>query len=106
MDRPYEHLREPGHLAQRLPNPRHNAFLQLAGGLIGEGESDDVGRVESASLRIEEVHNAPSYNLRLARPRASDQLQVSAGVLDRLLLRLRQLHAVPATISMPGSSSR
>ena len=48
MDRPDEHLRHAGQIAQDLTGPGDDALLEFGGSLVGERERDDVARSEGA----------------------------------------------------------
>ena len=92
-----EHLGESEHGAAGLADAPHDAGFQLGGGALGEGKRDDVARLQRVgTLWVEEVRDAASDDLGLARTRAGQDLQVAAAVRDGFSLGVGEVHACRA----------
>ena len=79
----------------RLPGSRHRPLFQFRGGLLGEGERDDVRGDEGvrASCR-EQMDDSPRNDFCLAGRGTGYELQVPKGLANRKLLIRSEIHGV------------
>ena len=82
VHRPDVHLGQAGDLAEFPLDDRQNALLQLGRRLLGERERDDVARLDPGLGQ--DRRDPLGDDLRLAGPRAGDDLQRLVEARDRL----------------------
>ncbi len=73
------------HALGRLPDERLDAIPHLSGGLVGEGDREDLARPGVA--RLDEVGDAPREHARLARSCPGDDEKGLSPIDDGLALR-------------------
>ena len=80
MNRPDEHLRQAGQIAELLTHPSDDPLFEFGGSLVGERERDDVAWLEAAPSGLEQMNDrrattsvfpepAQAMSWRLAKPK-------------------------------------
>ena len=72
------------HTLRHRPNEGADAVAHLAGGLVGEGDGQDLERRQA--VMVDQVGDAMGEHAGLARPRPGHHQKRSAGMGDRLVL--------------------
>jgi hypothetical protein len=90
---------EPGHALDRLADEKADALLHLAGGLVGEGDGEDLARPGEAER--EDVGDAGGQHAGLAGAGAGQHEDGALGRLDGAALLLVQAIEIIGALRLP-----